>query len=151
MKLYLAGVSRALEARNMSTRCQIGVYKNSDRDITKPSVVIYRHSDGYPDGAGKDLLDIVKRYKKQRSMNDSEYLAANILGFMKAEQINWANSLEKYKETWEFVGYGICGDKKLHGDIEYFYAVYPDRIETYEQTGIDGKFEDLKKIKSTKL
>jgi len=32
----------------MSTRCQIGFYEKDTQPIAKPTVLIYRHSDGYP-------------------------------------------------------------------------------------------------------
>jgi hypothetical protein len=33
----------------MSTRCQIGIYSNEKSAIDCPDILIYRHSDGYPD------------------------------------------------------------------------------------------------------
>ena len=56
----------------------------------------------------------------------------------------------------DYLNIGIC--KELHGDIEYYYAVYPDRIDIYEprdlEAWLDDKgygFEHLKPLDSVKI
>ena len=44
-----------------------------------PAAIIYRHSDGYPDGLGKDLKAFVKEVRANvddRRFDDPHYLAA---------------------------------------------------------------------------
>ena len=50
----------------------------------KPMAIIYRHSDGYPSGAGRDLLSFLKECKKLKDsrLSDSSYLAAKYIVFL---------------------------------------------------------------------
>ena len=50
----------------------------------------------------------------------------------------------------DYLNIGIC--KSLHGDIEYYYAVYPDKIDIYEPNDFGawpqgkGSFKHLKRL-----
>lgn len=113
----------------MSTRCQIGIYE------TRPAgkfdgftALIYRHRDGYPEGALKDMKPLLAEFNKHRG-NDPEYLAAWLVYRLKEESINSLNELMKQlgskpRPDSAMTGHGICNS--LHGDIEYFYAIYWD-------------------------
>lgn len=112
----------------MSTRCQIII---NDKDkIRSNTAMIYQHYDGYPDtdnGVIANIVPFLKDFKKNRGLDDLEYLAARLLQYL----IN-KNDKEKY------TGYGICN--QLHIDIEYLYIVTPECLYTYKVNEVTGKF-----------
>jgi hypothetical protein len=91
----------------MSTRCQIE-FRNGDVRRT-----VYRHSDGYPSAVIEDLLAFLAWSVRG---SDVEYVAANFLYWSKRE-------ITKCLPRHEQLGFGICGNDELHGDIEYYYVV----------------------------
>jgi len=150
----------------MSTRCQIGIFENS-KDLAKPDFLMYKHSDGYPEGVLPLLEPFLKRFYQERGF-DPEYLMAWMVHEFISERVKWQKrnhriyvkkdpAMVRYypKDGRCWVDYGVCGDRKLHGDIEYFYAIFKDRLEVYKadipydlSTKKDGKpkFELLKTI-----
>jgi hypothetical protein len=106
----------------MSTRCQIGVYAKTTDKLDKPFVLLYRHCDGYPDGAGEVIKQFLPKFLADRGY-DVEYLSARLL-------VALMRSHDALKDG-DNLGYGICGDKILHWDIEYYYAVYPNWLKIY--------------------
>jgi len=107
----------------MSTRCQIGFYEPEVKDLNQWEALIYRHSDGYPDtqhGVIATVVPILKQFDKDRGLDDIEYASAWLVAKLKTDYLN----------------IGIC--KGFHGDIEYFYAVYPDRMEVYDTRTMDS-------------
>lgn len=72
----------------MSTRCQIGFYPAKNTPIRKFEALIYRHSDGYPDGPWgviASLKGILKRAINSDSgsgLSDPEHIAAWTLHHM---------------------------------------------------------------------
>lgn len=85
----------------MSTRCQIEFRNNGMRRT------VYRHSDGYPSSVIPDLL----AFLQWSTRDDVEYEAANFLYWSK-------RNLDEQQ-----LGFGICANDELHGDIEYYYVV----------------------------
>ena len=145
----------------MSTRCQIAFYDDEDeKDLSKFNALIYRHSDGYPEGENgvlHDILPFLKWFKKERGLEDMEYTSARLLQWL-------CNVYDKetkdYEEEKGEAGYtGILGhgiSKDFHWDIAYLYAIYCDRIDIYEIGGVDMKNEKginelSKKIKTIKI
>jgi len=118
----------------MSTRCQIGIYDSKEKKLKDFKVLLYRHSDGYPEGVLPDIEPFLKWWKDQRGLDDSEYVGARLLQFMCNQNDGHGNGLEKImgKNTdyTGIYGYGIC--KGFHSDIEYFYRIYPNKLEVYE-------------------
>ena len=124
----------------MSTRCQI-IVKGSD-------VVVYRHSDGYPDGKHgvvAALKKIVMPFLKHRGL-DTCYLPAHIVAGMIAEHKQDMDKLIRlaeregrhdYVSSYEqskYLGFGVeayneANDNALHGDIEFLYIVDEKGIE----------------------
>jgi hypothetical protein len=125
----------------MSTRCQIAFYEKGSK-LENWEALIYRHGDGYPDtehGVLADVLPILEDFDKKRGLDDIEYASAWLVAKLKTHMLN----------------IGICRD--LHADIEYFYAIYPDKIQVYQPI---NRFEDfwnnpetskLKRIKTVKF
>lgn len=109
----------------MSTRCQLGFYYDEDK-FNEPSALIYRHGDGHPDTVLSDLQPIILDFAKNRGCSDIEYFSAWVVAKLKDDYTN----------------IGIC--KGLHGDIEYYYALYKDRIDVYEAYNSgDITFDDI--------
>ena len=139
----------------MSTRCQIGVYDEpikSNKDLENHIALIYRHSDGYPEGDSgviADLLPFLKWFENERGF-DVEYIAARLLQYM-------CNKYDDHGKEWDkkagreidekaltgLLGHGICN--ALHGDIEYFYAISEGKIKIYTTSWGSG-FKDFKEI-----
>jgi hypothetical protein len=109
----------------MSTRSQIGFYDSDSQDLNHPSALIYRHPDGYPDtehGVLAALVPWAQDFAKRRGLaGEAEYASARAIVAL----IRHSGQLN------DVLGYGICGDHDLHGDIEYHYAVRPTRIDVY--------------------
>lgn len=130
----------------MSTRCQIGIYRGLD-NISCPKVLLYKHSDGYPEGTIPLLKRYVKKIKNIRGW-DIEYLGARLIQALTnrydRDGKRWAKE-SNYKYRNDMCGFGICED--LHCDIEYYYALYPDRIDVYDVLG-SGSWNHMKLIKS---
>jgi len=109
----------------MSTRCQIGFYASASQPLNQPDVVLYRHCDGYPEGVygvRATLVPWARDFERRRGLADVEYAAARGLVALIAATGEASNVL----------GYGICGDKALHGDIEYYYRVDPKWVIVYD-------------------
>lgn len=106
----------------MSTRSQW-----SFREKGKQIALIYKHSDGYPQGFYGGFA-LWKRFTdkiiKDEGMygnrfDDAEYLAARFIVFLAIH--------ENKEKNLNFGGIGISKD--LHGDIEYLYEINCDNSE----------------------
>src|SRR5213079_3186518 len=85
----------------MSTRCQIE-FRSGDVRRT-----VYRHWDGYPSAVIPDLLAFLAWSNRH---GDVEYESANFLFWSKRDSGS------------EQLGFGICVNDELHGDVEYSYV-----------------------------
>jgi hypothetical protein len=125
----------------MSTRCQIGFYYD-DNDLMKPDALIYKHSDGYPDGVLPILVPFLKLFQERRGLDDVEYVAAWTMHHLIAEAIgrnkefyekyhkDGFNNPFAYPDGITCLGYGISND--FHGDLDYYYAVRRNKLEVYK-------------------
>lgn len=112
----------------MGTRSHIAFYRNpDDTDLENWDALIYRHWDGYPEGMLPDIVPVLKDFDEHRGLGDTEYASAWLVKHLKDDYLN----------------VGISKD--FHGDIEYLYAVYPDRVDVY---ATDFDFEGKKGIKA---
>jgi hypothetical protein len=127
----------------MSTRCQIAIYENDPGDKAEGwNALIYRHSDGYPEdecGVMAALIPFVEGFVEQRGW-DAEYLAARLVQHL-------CNEHDKGDDEPGVTGYGICC--AIHGDIEYFYRVFPKRVECWNVSY--GWAEDGSELKKARL
>lgn len=142
----------------MSTRCQIGVYRKDEKDLNKWEALIYRRSDGYPEGVLPDIIPFLKWFKTARGISDTEYVSARLLQWLTNEYDGVTAEIQKELKTTlpqhlsndttsgytGTLGFGICKD--FHGDIEYFYAVYPNGVRVYEVTYSEKKQDPSKWI-----
>ncbi len=125
----------------MSTRCQVS--------IEGSPVLIYKHSDGYPEGVLPTLTPFVRSFFAVRG-NDPSYLAARCLAALVAEsdKARTARARKCTAEERKRYGYdkpdclGFGLDTDLHGDIEYFYTIRTSgaievRHRGYDERGYD--------------
>lgn len=109
----------------MSTRSTTHfVYEGEE----KPTAIIYRHSDGYPEGAGRDILKFLDECEKfeDSRFGDPSYLAARYVVFLASKFANKGydadfNPIPADPWSLEFTGVGVCGADPC--DIEFRYVV----------------------------
>jgi hypothetical protein len=126
----------------MSTRCQIGYYRDFEDEV--PEVLLYKHSDGYPEDTLVAIADFLKEFVPARGVEVPEYLMAQLL-------VSLVNRSNRERDAFEakfyadrpaarepnFLGFGICGDKQLHYDIEYLYKITPAGVQVYRVASVD--------------
>jgi len=115
----------------MSTRSTTHFYYAGQ---DKPKAIVYRHPDGYPEGAGADLLKFIDECKALHDprFGDPSYLAAKYVVFL-ADIFNYAYSLgpegygkKRPASRLEFLSVGVVMEDP--GDIEYRYVVTCDGL-----------------------
>ena len=121
----------------MSTRSTTHFRDTPDGEST---AIIYRHSDGYPSGAGADLLTFIEQVKEQcegtsygTRFNDSSYLAAKYVAFLtndfaKHSAYNYETGEQGEPKLLNFGSVGILNQDPM--DIEYRYIVVCDGSPT---------------------
>jgi hypothetical protein len=116
----------------MSTRAQIGFYsKDNGGDIKiKPETLIYKHSDGYPDGDCGVMSWLVPFFKDfmERRGADPEYMAAWCIHVICIRQAAPHTNYPEFEDNFRYTGVGCCYEHFLHEDIEYYYSVTPSVI-----------------------
>ena len=95
-----------------------------------PRAIVYRHADGYPSGAGADILEFLRSVQLQTldtRFSDPSYLAAKYVVFLAqrfAVDYDWTGgemTITPRKNRLDFISVGIC--LKDPADIEYRYVV----------------------------
>lgn len=130
----------------MSTRCHVAIYESeSAAKADNHHALLYKHSDGYPDGVLPILEPFLKQFKEVRGMGDTEYLSAWTLHALMEDSVKHSIETRKWlienkmsvdtmpENGMQGVGFSICSG--LHGDIEYLYKIYPDVLEVFERHG----------------
>jgi hypothetical protein len=120
----------------MATRSQVGFYKSGETQLDNWDALIYRHWDGYPEAVLPELMPILNDFNKSRGLDDTEYASAWLVAQWKKDMLN------------------IGISKWFHGDLDFFYAVYPDKVDVYAVTGLDADFskkQGLKLVKTVKI
>lgn len=100
----------------MSTRATVHFQRDG---VTE--AIVYRHSDGYPEGLGTDLIRFFSEVEAQctnRRFSDPAYLAAKFVVWQARE---YAGREYAGRGLLDFRGVGICLEDP--GDIEYRYRV----------------------------
>lgn len=95
---------------------------------------IYRHWDGYPEGAGADIkifLDTIKKELKDTRFGDPGYLAAKYVVFL-ADLFHGSkggtNDGSENDSKFNFLSVGIA-DGQDYGGIEYIYEIDCDNLD----------------------
>lgn len=116
----------------MSVHCQLGFYHEGEKNLENWEVLIYRHLDGYPKAVLADILPILKEIDEAIGFPDVEYASAFLVAQLKRD----------YKNI------GIS--KEFHGDIDYYYQIFRNRIKVY-QCRYGQHFSEWKLIETIKL
>ncbi len=121
----------------MSTRAHIAFFdaEPGAEQVTKPDVLIYKHSDGYPEGTLPQLTEFCKLFNEHRGLHNNEYATARCVQFMTnhddKEMAEWYKETKiPNTDTFSFLGYGV--GTGFHGDIEFYYVVTPEEIKVFE-------------------
>lgn len=131
----------------MSTRSQIGFYETKTQKLMNPTAMFYKHSDGYPHGVLPTLVPFMHMFIDRRGGGaskelDARYASAWALYALMQEHAGIVKQLAedmgprsfRFPDGMDMLGFEFCGahghtDRKdFHIDIEYYYAVYADRI-----------------------
>lgn len=109
----------------MSTRCAIAF--GYDSNHTHKVALVYRHSDGYPSGAGADLLQFFEDVKAHVQRGDTRF---DDPSYLAAKFIVWLTQMHAHSD-WRKkrgddhllsqIGVGVLMD--YPGDLEYVYVV----------------------------
>ena len=124
---------------NMSTRSNIAIELPKDKDGNKKVKVIYVHSDGYPYGVGKCLVD---HYNKRElaellfNYGDASYLGDTIdeCSFYGRDWDRDEEPAKTYRDEWMFMRH-IGGD----AFIEYIYIFKDNKWHVSELKTADTK------------
>lgn len=83
---------------------------------SEPVAIVYRHSDGYPSGAGIDIKKFLKQCSRLNDsrFDDPSYLAAKYVVFL-------ADMFREPESMLEFLSVGVVREDPP--DIEYRYVV----------------------------
>jgi hypothetical protein len=114
----------------MSTRCTTHFVNGNNT-----AAIVYRHSDGYPDGAGKDIVKFFEECCKLRDsrIGDASYLAAKYVVFLaQMFAVDYVWNGDKYNDVprenrLDFLSVGVVMQDPR--DIDYRYVVDCSNIE----------------------
>ena len=100
-------------------------------------VIIYRHSDGYPEGLGQDLKTFfadVRANVADNRFDDPSYLAAKFVVWQAARYAHkyLGRGIYRPAHYLDFLGVGVVAEEP--GDIEYRYLVRCEGANTPEIT-----------------
>lgn len=136
----------------MSTRCNIGFYENKNAQLEDFSQMLYKHSDGMPEHTLPLIEEFLALKAAKGRRNDMEYLSAWLLWFLINNHVTEMRGLAKKYDSVpldgiDLLGHGICDSSGVHGDEQYFYAIFPDRVEVYSSWSTDmSKFEKIRTV-----
>jgi poly-gamma-glutamate capsule biosynthesis protein CapA/YwtB (metallophosphatase superfamily) len=97
---------------------------------SKPIAIVYRHSDGYPEGAGRDINSFLSQCAKLKDsrLDDASYLAAKYVVFLAdmfnnryEEQANGEYGYTQNLSKLDFISVGIMAGDPC--DIRYRYVI----------------------------
>ena len=127
----------------MSTRSNIAIELPKDKDGNKKVKVIYVHSDGYPYGGGKCLVD---HYNKRElaallfNHGDASYLGDTIdeCSFYGRDWDREIDPAKEYKNEWLYMK-----DTQHDVFIEYIYIFKNNRwhVATQKSTKVKGGYD----------
>ena len=132
----------------MSTRCNITLHREGQKPEGNDGVILYHHSDGYPDFQLRKIVDFLEDASKKLSMLGYSYWwdpsrVSAMMVFLSAgryespglpnpdcwekkQQATANHEFMKYEEQ-NALGYGYPvyqPTSGLHGDIEYIYRIF---------------------------
>jgi len=127
----------------MSTRSNIAIQLPKDKDGNKKVKVIYVHSDGYPYGVGKCLVDNYNKREVAELLfdhGDASYLGDTIdeCSFYGRDWDRKEDPAHTYRDEWMYMNH-IKGDVF----IEYIYIFKDNRwhVSTQKSTKVKGGYD----------
>ena len=123
----------------MSTRSNIAIELPKDSDGNKKVKVIYVHSDGYPYGVGKCLVDHYNNRQVAEELfkyGDASYLGDTLdeCSFYARDWDRKEDPARTYRDEWMYM-YDMRGDSH----IEYIYIFKDNRWHVSTQHYLDNK------------
>ena len=123
----------------MSTRSNIAIELPKDKDGNKKVKVIYVHSDGYPYGVGKCLVDHYNNYDLAKELfqhGDASYLGDTLdeCSFYGRDWDRKEDPAHTYRDEWMYMRH-IGGD----AFIEYIYIFKDNKWHVSELKTADTK------------
>ena len=114
----------------MSTRCTTHFVYGE-----RTCAIVYRHSDGYPEGAGTDIyrfFDDVQSQTRDTRFSDPTYLAAKYVVWLAdqfRDNFKFENGVpQKVRgNLLDFLSVGVTQEDP--GDIEFRYSIYCDQTD----------------------
>lgn len=132
----------------MATRAHIAFYDEETQPLDRPSILLYRHSDGFPSAVLPDIVPFLLWFDASRGLGDREYAAARLLQHLcnrydgaRCATAAAAGSLPDESPFTGTLGYGICPNGQLHGDIEFLYAITLNRHLSVYSRSVEGDDE----------
>ena len=128
----------------MSTRSNIAIQLPKDKDGNKKIKVIYVHSDGYPYGVGRMLVDNYNRRELAELLfnhGDASYLGDTIdeCSFYGRDWNRKEDPAHQYRDEWMYMNH-------IKGDIfiEYIYLFKDNRwhVSTQKSTKAKDGYDD---------
>ena len=121
----------------MSTRCQIGIYESKKAKIKDFESLLYQHCDGYPgtedgkeNGVLPNIMPFLKKFAKNRGLDDTEYLSARLIQHLCNQGDKEVKKYNKpVNQEFFLTSFGIC--RVFHYDIAYFYKISPECLQVY--------------------
>ena len=127
----------------MSTRSNIAIQLPADKDGNKKVKVIYVHSDGYPYGVGKCLVDSYNHYDLAKELfqyGDASYLGDTIgeCSFYGRDWDRKEDPAKTYRDEWMYMN-----DMKGDIFIEYIYLFKDNRwhVSTGKSTTVKDGYD----------
>ncbi len=140
----------------MSVRGQIGFYSNNEMCLENYNILLYIHRNSTPEYVIPIIGSVLENKSKYRNYINYEYLSAWILYEFMSKRVKLNLEKDKYIVGIEndgipakdFLGFGISD--RIHVDIEYFYCIFPNRIDIFK-TGCYTNVDKWNKIDSVFL
>jgi hypothetical protein len=145
MDLGYYKMSQTTERGNMSTRSNIAIQLPEDKDGNKKIKVIYVHSDGYPYGVGKCLVDNYNNRQLAAKLfdhGDASYLGDTLdeCSFYGRDWDRDEEPAKTYRDEWMYL-------HSMRGDfmIEYIYIFKDNRwhVSTGKTVKVKDGYDDI--------
>jgi hypothetical protein len=124
----------------MATRCQIGIYKSINSELEEPESIIFKMHDGYVENTLPTLLnfvgemDLIDKDISFKIVQDCQAIDSWLKYYLIQEFLNEIRPYVEEDPTMKcfYILKEIYSTGAFYQDIEFYYAFYPDRIESYE-------------------
>jgi hypothetical protein len=125
----------------VSTRCNVLI-----RD-EHSTIYIYRHSEGYPNHTGKDLLEFCKGYKSGTMRRDASQSAGWLIlrGYAEYHPGNTALTPNRDDKMYGWKCGAYEPTNQIQGDVDYIYIIDLVSCELITIDGCDVSGKELER------